>query len=101
MNPDGWPFADPTNVAVIVEKRIISGDTWIYYVGHDEEDGGWQFHGPDGFADVSDAKVVGLGTMFRIDPSIGELADLPLGWCAWRETKQSGWKRTRQQEWPT
>ena len=91
-----WPFDDPPNLAVIVDKRILSGETWVYYVGHDEDDGGWQFHGYDGFAKVEDARVVGLRTMVRLDGAIAALADLPLGWCAWRGTPQSDWQRAPQ-----
>ena len=87
-----WPFADPPNFAVIVDGRIFDDAVWIYFVGHDEDDGGWQFHGP-GFGDPDNAKVVGLGTMLKRDPSIRALADLPLGWFAWRETPTSAWHR--------
>jgi hypothetical protein len=43
--------------------------------------------------DPKDGRVVGLDCMYDIDPSIGELADLPLGWRAWRKDIQSPWQR--------
>jgi hypothetical protein len=27
------------------------------------------------------------------DPSIAQLGDLPLGWCAWRESPNDPWQR--------
>jgi hypothetical protein len=36
---------------------------------------------------------VGLKEMIRHDPSLTELADLQLGWCAERRTKASKWNR--------
>jgi len=97
MNPIKWPFADPPNVAVITDQRILDGSSWISRVYHDAEDGGWQFHGPDAFADEANAMIVGLKTIFELDASIGELADLPLGWRAWRVLRAAAWERGPQE----
>ncbi|HEY0062829.1 MAG TPA: hypothetical protein VGC21_11955, partial [Telluria sp.] len=45
--------------------------------------------------EMSDARLVALGEVAKIDPSILELADLPLGWCANRDTSTSSWRRER------
>ena len=50
----------------------------------------WQFlcgksHGTD------DAKVVALGEMFALDPSIGELTKMPWGYQATRDKVDSTW----------
>jgi hypothetical protein len=37
--------------------------------------------------------VVGLGSIVELDPSVCELADLPLGWRAWRSSKTEPWRR--------
>lgn len=97
MKTDTWPFDDAPNTAVIADGKIIRGETWTYYVGHDEDDGSWQFHGPEGFASEEDAKVVSLGTMLKLDRSIADLADLPLGWCAWRDSQNEKWERAVQE----
>ena len=69
----------------------------VLYVYHDEDDGAWQFHAdPD--PDEDDAMVVGLGEVVSLDPSLQSIADLPLGWCAWRENKSETWKRQEMQE---
>lgn len=95
MIPD-WPFADPQNVAVFTSRQIIRGQDWIYYVGHDAEDGAWQFHGKMATSNEADAIVVSLRSIVERDPSIRLLADLPLGWCAWRETMDAVWFRAPQ-----
>ena len=96
MSASEWPFDDPPNVAVFTDKRIVDGESWIYYVSHDSDDGAWQFHGPAVFADEEHAKVVGLKTILDLDPSVTALVDLPLGWCAWRETAIAAWQRAPQ-----
>jgi hypothetical protein len=92
--PPDWPFDDPPNLAVITIRPILDGSAWIAFVSHDEDDGGWQFHGPDK-SDASEAMVVALHRVFEKDNSIGALADLPLGWQAWRDSPQAPWQRAR------
>lgn len=89
-----WPFDDPVNVAVITSADIVERGEWIRTVFHDEEDGGWQFHSRHGAPDdLSEARVCSLQGIFTRDPSIGSLADLPYGWCAWRDSPGSAWQR--------
>ena len=90
---NGWPFADPPNVAVFTSRRILAREVAICFVTHDEEDGAWQFHPRGGTPSETDGAVVGLQTIVAIDPSVGSLADLPLGWCAWRDEATTAWQR--------
>lgn len=39
-----WKFADPPNVAVFVDRAVVTRGDWITYVSHDDDDGSWQFH---------------------------------------------------------
>lgn len=91
---ESWRFADPRNVAVFTTKDIASGSSPILHVTHDSEDGAWQFRGVDTPTE-DNASVVALATIVALDPSIAELADLPLGWSAWREAKDTPWRRGR------
>ena len=91
--PADWPFENPPNVAVITSQSITSGDGWIAFVSHDEDDGGWQFH-PSEPIQVDDAAVVSLRSVLAKDSSIAELADLPLGWQAWRDGPDAQWERS-------
>jgi hypothetical protein len=89
---ENWPFSDPENLAVITIKQIVQGGEPILHVVHDEDDEGWQFLGASD-ASEEDAMVVGLRKMVRLDPSVRELADLPLGWRAWRSSRGEPWQR--------
>jgi len=91
--PADWPFEDAPNVAVITTQDVLDGE-WIAYVSIDEEDGGWQFHS-EGQSDEEDARVVSLRRIFTLDPSISQLADLPLGWRAWRRSPDAPWQRAQ------
>jgi hypothetical protein len=88
-----WPFDDPEDVAVFTIKRITDGQSSVLLVTHDEEDSGWQFlDGAD--VDREDATLVSLGEITGLDPSLLQLADLPVGWIAWRESPETPWKRS-------
>lgn len=88
-----WPFQDAENAAVFTSKRIVDGNAWVHYVAHDADDMAWQFHPCGRPTPVEEAAVVGLRTMWMLDRSIELLADLPLGWCAWREAPDAPWIR--------
>jgi len=96
LNPAEWKFPDPENVAAICCRHILEGKP-VLCVSHDEDDGGWQIlcGGPH---TGTDAKVVCLGCMVKRDPTLLELAGLPLGWGADRGTRDSCWIRTSNSE---
>jgi hypothetical protein len=85
----------PGNLAVLTTESIIHGGQPILFVTHDEDDGGWQFH--DGYEPKEeDAMVVSIRQILHLDPSLNELADLPLGWQAWREAPGDPWQREKE-----
>ena len=87
-----WLFADPVETAVITLERILRGKSPILLVTHDSDDSGWQFlDGEQVFEE--DGVVVGLGELVRFDPSLEDLADLPVGWDAWRTAPGDPWQR--------
>ena len=92
---DNWLFDAPPNVAVITTCHVLDG-TPILFVSHDEEDGAWQFHDGQTVRE-SDARVISLKRIIEIDSSVRELADLPLGWIAFRKNKKVPWQRCRNQ----
>ena len=59
---------------------------------HDEDSVAWQFLTGEDIS-VEDSAVVSLRSISEIDPSIIELADLPVGWRAMRESIESPWQR--------
>lgn len=90
--PEDWPFDDPPNVAVITTRGVTEEGAPILLVSHDEVDGGWQFLS-GGPVIEEDARVVGLKRIWVLDPTVGELADLPLGWQASRATSGEPWRK--------
>jgi hypothetical protein len=87
-----WPFLDPPNTAVFTSSSVMDNRDWVHYVTHDEEDGAWQFHPSSGPLTEGETIVVGLKRVMAIEPKIRELADLPLGWHAWRESRTAPWQ---------
>jgi len=90
---DDWLFEDPPNVAVVTTREVTEGQAPILFVSHDKEDGAWQFL-TGGPAREDDARVVALRRIWLLDPSIGQLADLPMGWQASRTSPLDPWRRT-------
>ena len=86
----GFPDGD-----IAITTRQVLRDGWpILLVTHDADDGAWQFVNGDGDTDdTSSAMVVGVETMSGVDQTILELADLPLGWRAWRASPNDPWRR--------
>ena len=87
-----WPFPDPENTPVITLDRILRGEALLRLVTHDEDDGSWQFLDGEHVLE-EDALVVDLGEMTQFDPSLLQLAGLPLGSYAWRGRPGQPWSR--------
>ena len=84
-----WKFNESQNTMVITTEKIIKGENNILYVFH-EEDGMWQFL-DGGTVAEEDARIVGLGEIVTIDNTVMQIANLPLGNIAYRETKKDSW----------
>lgn len=94
-----WPFEDPPNVATMTVRDVIEGHSPVLFVVHSEDDGMWQFL-TGGPVEMADARLVSLEYMWRRDPTLGELADLPVGWQAWRDDANQPWQREPADEGP-
>jgi hypothetical protein len=90
FSDDEWPFNDPQNLAVFTTIRVLEGAP-VLLVTHDH-DGDWQvLCGTTN--DSKDARIVCFGCAYQRNRVIGELADLPRGWRAWRDDVKSPWIR--------
>jgi hypothetical protein len=80
---------------VAITTRQVMRDGWpILLVTRDADDGAWQFvNGRGDTADTDSALVVDATRITALDPTVAELADLPLGWRAWREAPDKPWTR--------
>jgi hypothetical protein len=86
-----WPFPDPPTTPTVTVRQIAEGGHPILYVVHDAE-AGWQFLTGGKFI-ADDSLLVALRVMVELDPTLRELADLPLGWEAERKDKNQPWAR--------
>jgi hypothetical protein len=87
-----WKFAEAPHTRVFTAKRIMNDDDPILYVYHEVADGAWQFHGPSEFT-RGDLALVCFHHIVDKDSTIKELADLPIGWQAKRNTASDPWIR--------
>jgi hypothetical protein len=87
-----WKFDQPPNCAVFTIRGVLDRAEPVLHVTHDEDDHGWQFLGAKS-PHESDARVVALEEMLNLDPTLHELADLPVGWHAWRRYLGDQWSR--------
>lgn len=87
-----WPFSDAPNTATIATVNVLNRQSPILLVTHDSDDGSWQFLGAT-TDDASEGRVVAISSIVELDATVTELANLPLGWRAWRDSPQLPWKR--------
>jgi hypothetical protein len=87
-----WPFEDSQYVGAVTTVHVLEGRLPVLLVTHDEDDGGWQILcGTTN--EPADGRMACLGCMVQQDPSLQALADLPVGWMAWRESATAPWQR--------
>lgn len=90
MESPQWPFEESAEDEVITLDRITSGESPILLAARDDD--GWQFlDGEQVFED--DARIVLLGEAVQFDPTLLDLADLPIGWHARRPHVGAPWTR--------
>jgi hypothetical protein len=83
-----WKFPDPPHTGVCLSETVNNGTEPVTFVLRDAEDGSWQFLG--------DSPVIScFHHLLDRDPSLFELADLPLGWYAERDKVGEPWVRRR------
>lgn len=90
-------FKEAENTCAFTTVFVSDQGKDITYVSHDLDEGSWQFHSNDKFENFAEvAKVVSLGWIVASDPSVNEIADLPMGYHAWRDQKGSKWNIAKQ-----
>ncbi len=89
-----WKFSDPPHARVYLSETVHKGTEPVTFVSHDTEDGAWQFLG-DSMSDGGDPVISCFHHPVDRDPSLAELADLPLGWYAQRDRVGEPWIRRK------
>lgn len=89
-----FPFSEDPRLGVVTTAHVLAGAP-ILLVSHDADDGGWQFL--CGTTDKpEDGRIVHLAEIVAADPSLADVADLPLGWLAHRDRVGGAWLREPQ-----
>ncbi len=83
-------FKEKLSTAVFTSKYVMGKDSPIVYVAHNE-DGSWEFWGKE-IIDESEIMVVLLEQIIRTDPTVLDVADLPIQFTAVREAKGNSWQ---------
>lgn len=86
-----WPFDQEPNVAAITTRQVLEGQP-ILSVVHYEDDHSWAFTCGT-TDDEADGRVVLMKTILQQDATLTQIADLPPGWHAWRESPTGRWHR--------
>jgi hypothetical protein len=87
-----WAFSDSKSLGVITTSRVLDEGAPVLLVTHDADDEGWQFLcGTTN--DPEDGRIVHLGEMIKMDETLLDVADLPLGWMAERDEVGGEWTR--------
>lgn len=85
-------FDESLNLAVFTSKFVILENKQIIYISHEIEDGCWQFLSNDEFENFEEvAMIVSLEEIIKLDETVLEVADLPLGYYATREKIGDKW----------
>lgn len=85
-----FPFYRAKKTAMITCCHVIENQRDVLYVSHDADDGMWQFL-CGGTHRQEEARVVSMKEIVHIDPTVSELADMPRGYVAERNSKDTRW----------
>src|SRR5262249_10286630 len=96
--PKHAAWDDPVDIAALAVPEVASGQKPALLVAHDlglgEGLGGWLFLDGD---DTAGREPTGIAKvdLLKMDPTLAEVTDLPVGWQARREGPGKPWTRER------
>ena len=92
-----WEFDQERNVAAITTRQVLNDGFPVLRVVHYEDDHSWAF--TCGTTNKSeDLKIVGMGQIVDMDPTLHSIANLAPGWSAYRESTDAQWIRGKRDE---
>jgi len=86
-----WPFSEATNTITYCTAKVARERFPVLQVSHDW-DGDWQFLDATS-EQPGECVLLCLGCVFERDSSLSQIADLPVGWSAWRSSLGAHWVR--------
>ncbi len=96
--PKHAAWDSPIDIAALTLPEVAAGQKPALLVIHDlgigDGLGGWLFL--DGL-DMAERKLTGIAKvdLLKMDPTLAEITDLPVGWQASRESLGRPWKREK------
>jgi hypothetical protein len=90
-----WPFIEPEARASFSCKRLLEGKGSLCRVTHDYPDGDWQVLDDCDHTLILEPSLVCLSDLVKKFPELLQLANLPLGWVAERDSQTGVWNRSR------
>ncbi len=92
-----WPFDQERNVATVTTRQVVLEKHPVLSVAHYSDDHSWAFTcGTTNKSD--DLLLVSMGELVDLDDSLYEIADLPPGWCAERDSVGDQWHRYQDED---
>lgn len=88
-------FEDPPETVAVTTTYVTENKYPAVYVSHEIDDDGeiiWQFHCTVVPFSMDDALLVRLDTIIGIDSTLKEIAHLPIGYAAKRDTVGGKWE---------
>ena len=82
-------FNESLSTAVLTSKYVMKHASPIVCIAHNN-DGVWEFWGKE-LIDEAEIMVVSLGQIINIDPSVLDVADMPVEFNAIRDSKENAW----------
>ncbi|MBX9948185.1 MAG: hypothetical protein K2Y39_03380 [Candidatus Obscuribacterales bacterium] len=89
---DAKIFNETPDTVAVTSAFITRKERPILLVSHYPGEDGWAFLTGGTFS-VEESQLVAIKTIIAIDPTVTEVADLPPGWSAERETVGGEWRR--------
>jgi len=89
---EDWPFEDQVNTHALTTVGVLEKNLPILLVTHEMDDGSWQFLCRT-TNEPSSGRLICLGCALEKDSSLAQIADLPRGWIAWRDSVGEPWQR--------
>jgi hypothetical protein len=89
---EDWPFDQARNVAAVSDASVVDDRAAVLLVVHYSEDDSWGFFSGEPFIPER-GKVISMGEVLEIDPTLRTVADLPPGWTARRQHVGDSWAR--------
>jgi hypothetical protein len=86
-----WTFDQAPNVACVTNHAVIGGAP-ILVVTHYLDDHSWGFLDGQPF-EAADALIVAMSTVVGLHPDVLDVADLPPGWSAVRDSAGTPWSK--------